>query len=207
MTVGDLLRLGLVGLIGNAGGAAVVTGFTLYLAPTVLSAGEYAELQRRSIPALVVFTVTALVFGAWWVWLRPFAPIARWLAEDRAPTESERKRVLRYPRDWAIRTFTLWMFAAVVGTAAGASVSTSAIPAGVFPTVLGAGMTCAVQYLMVERAIRPITALVLAGSEPPPVGRSRRGCAVERLLGTGYGSAAARHRNLRRLRSRGGGVR
>lgn len=63
MTVGVLARLGVVALIGNAGGAAVVTGFALYLAPTVLSADEYGELQRRSVPALVVFTVSALVFG------------------------------------------------------------------------------------------------------------------------------------------------
>ena len=167
MTVGVLRRLALVAIIGNAGGAAVVTGFAFYLAPTVLSADEYAELQRRSVPALVIFTVSALLFGGWWVWWRPFAPIARWLAEDRAPTESERKRVLRYPRAWAIRTFVIWMFAAAVGAAAGVSVSTRAIPASLLPTVLGAGMTCAVQYLMVERAMRPITALVLAGSEPP----------------------------------------
>ncbi|MDT5319243.1 MAG: adenylate cyclase [Mycobacterium sp.] len=167
MTVGILSRLGLVALIGNAGGAAVMTGFAFYLAPTVLSADEYGELQRRSVPALVIFTVSALLFGGWWVWWRPFAPIARWLAEDRAPTESERKRVLRHPRDWAIRIFVIWMFAAAVGAAAGGSVSTRAIPASLLSTVLGAGMTCAVQYLMVERAMRPITALVLAGSEPP----------------------------------------
>ena len=167
MTVGILSRLGLVALIGNAGGAAVVTVFALYLAPTVLTADEYGELQRRSVPALVVFTLSALIFGTWWVGWRPFAPIARWLAEDQPPTESERTRVLRYPRDWAIRTFVIWMFAAAVATAAGASVSTRAIPAAILPTVLGAGMTCAVQYLIVERTMRPITALVLAGSEPP----------------------------------------
>jgi adenylate cyclase len=160
-------QLGWVALIGNAGGSVVVTGFAFYLAPTVLAADEYGELQRRGVPALVVFTVSAMAFGAWWVGWRLFAPIARWLAEDRAPTESERKRVLRYPRDWAIRTFVIWMFAAVVGTSAAASVSTSAIPAAIFPTMLGAAMTCAVQYLMVERAMRPITALVLTDSEPP----------------------------------------
>ncbi|MGH3558737.1 MAG: adenylate/guanylate cyclase domain-containing protein, partial [Mycobacterium sp.] len=120
-----------------------------------------------SLPALVVFTVTALAFGTWWVVWRPFAPIARWLAEDRAPTQSDRNRVLGHPRDWAIRTFAIWMLAAVVGTSAGASVSTNAIPTTVLLTVLGAAMTCAVQYLMVERAMRPITALVLADSEPP----------------------------------------
>ena len=167
LTVGVVRRLALVALIGNAGGAAVVTGFVFYLAPTVLTADEYGELQRRSVPALVVFTVSALAFGGWWVWWRPFAPIARWLAEDRAPTGSEREHVLRYSRDWAIRTFTIWMFAAVVATSAGASVSTRAIPASILPTVLGAGMTCAVQYLMVERTMRPITALVLTGSAPP----------------------------------------
>src|ERR1700732_2836878 len=101
MTVGGVLRLGLIAIIGNAGSAAVVTGFVFYLAPTVLAADEYAELQRHSVPALVVVTVCALPFGTWWVGWRPFAPIARWLAEDRAPTESERERVLRYPRAWA----------------------------------------------------------------------------------------------------------
>lgn len=80
-----LVRLVLVGLLGNAGSAAVVTVFGLYLAPTVLAADEYAELQRRSLPALVIFTVTALIFAAWWVVWRPFAPIARWLADDRLP--------------------------------------------------------------------------------------------------------------------------
>ena len=167
MTAGVLRRLALVAIIGNGGSAVVVTGFVFYLAPTVLAADEYGELQRRSVPVLVVFTVSALAFGTWWVGWQLFAPIARWLAEDRPPTESERERVLRYPRDWAIRTFVIWMLADVVGTSAGASVSTSAIPASFFPTVLGAGMTCAVQYLMVERAMRPITALALTDSEPP----------------------------------------
>jgi adenylate cyclase len=187
MTVGVLLRLGVVALLGNAGGAAVVTVFSLYLAPTVLSADEYGDLQRRSVPALVVFTATALIFGTWWVGWRPFAQIARWLAEDRPPTESERTRVLRYPRDWAIRSFTLWMVAAVVGISAGASVSTSAIPVSLLPTVLGAAMTCAVQYLMVERAMRPITALVLAGSEPPQLASPGVGVRLSAFwaLGTG----------------------
>jgi adenylate cyclase len=187
MTVGVLRRLALVAIIGNAGGAAVVTGFVFYLAPTVLTADEYAELQRRGVPALAIFTVSALAFGAWWVWWRPFAPLASWLAEDQPPTQSERERVLRYPRAWAIRTFVIWMFAAVVGTSAGVSVSTSAIPASIFPTVLGAGMTCALQYLMVERAMRPITALVLTDSEPPRLASPGVGVRLSAFwaLGTG----------------------
>jgi adenylate cyclase len=182
-----LVRLALVGFLGNAVSSAVVTIFSVYLAPTVLAPGEYAVLQRRSVLALVVFTVLALAFGAWWVWWHPFAPIARWLAEDRAPTESERKRVLRYSRDWAIRTFVIWMCAGAVGMAAGASVSTSAIPASVLPTVLGAGMTCALQYLMVERAMRPITALALADCEPPRAGSPGVGLRLSAFwaLGTG----------------------
>jgi len=161
------LRLGLVAILGNAGGAAVVTGFALYLAPTVLTTDEYAELQRRSVPALIVFTVAAMIFGGWWVWWRPFAPIARWLGEDRTPTESERRRVLLQPRDWAIRVFVIWMFAGVVATVAGVGVATKAVPASVMPSVLGGAMTCAVQYLLVERAMRPITAVVLADGDPP----------------------------------------
>jgi adenylate cyclase len=166
-TLGVLPRLGLIAILSNAASAAVVTGFDFYLAPNVVAADQYGELQRRSVSVLVVFTVVALIFGAWWVWWRPFAPIARLLAEDRPPTEFERERVLRYPRDWAIRTFAIWMVADAVGTSTAATVSTSAIAPSLFSTVLGAGMTCAVQYLMVERAMRPITALVLAGSEPP----------------------------------------
>ncbi len=38
MTAGVVRRLGLVALIGNAGGSVVVTGFAFYLAPTVLAA-------------------------------------------------------------------------------------------------------------------------------------------------------------------------
>jgi adenylate cyclase len=187
MTVGVMLRLVLVALIGNAGGSAVVTGFAFYLAPTVLAADKYAELQRRGVPALVVFTVSAMAFGAWWVGWRLFAPIARWLGEDRAPTDSERKRVLRYPRDWTIRTFVIWMFAAIVGASAGASVSARAIPAGIVPMVLGAAMTCAVQYLVVERAMRPITALVLADGKPPQLASPGVGVRLSAFwaLGTG----------------------
>jgi adenylate cyclase len=48
-------------------------------------------------------------------------------------------------------------------------------------------MTCAVQYLMVERAMRPITALVLAGSEPPRSGSPGVGVRLSAFwaLGTG----------------------
>ena len=180
-------RLGLVGLLGNAGSAAVVIFLTLYLAPTVLTPGESALLQQRSLPTLVVFTAAALVFGAWWVWLHPFAPIARWLAEDRAPTESERKRVLRYARDWALRTLVIWVCGVAVSAAADLRVSARAIPADLFLTVLGTAMTCAVQYLLVERTMRPITALVLADSEPPRPGGPGVGMRLSAFWGLGTG--------------------
>jgi len=182
-----IVRLALIGLLGNAGSAAVVSVFTLYLAPTVLAVGDYAVFQQRSLLTQVVFTVSALVFGTWWVWWHPFAPIARWLAKDRVPTESERTRVLRYARDWAVRTLVIWMCGAAVGVVTDVSVSAKTIPADVLLAVLGAAMTCAVQYLLVERAMRPITALVLADSELPRAGGPGVGMRLSAFWGLGTG--------------------
>jgi hypothetical protein len=81
----------LIAIIGNAASAAVVTGFDFYLAPTMVAADQYGELQRRSVSVLIVFTMAALVFGGWWVWWRPFAPIARW-ARRRPAADGVRTR-------------------------------------------------------------------------------------------------------------------
>jgi adenylate cyclase len=160
-------QLALIGLLTNTFSAGTVTGFILYLGPTTLTSEQLSELQRITIPVVVVWTMSALAVASWLIWRRGFDPILRWAAQDRPATPVERDRVLRYPRRWATHAFVVWLSGAVVVAAASATVSRSVIAPSIVSTILAGAMSCSLQYLRVERTMRPITARALANSRPP----------------------------------------
>jgi adenylate cyclase len=160
-------QLALIGLLTNTFSAGTVTGFMLYLGPTTLTSEQLSELQRITIPVVIVWTMSALAVAAWLIWRRGFDPILRWAAQDRPTTPVERDRVLRYPRRWATHAFVVWLSGAVVVAAASATVSRSVIAPSIVSTILAGAMSCSLQYLRVERTMRPITARALANSRPP----------------------------------------
>ena len=82
---------------------------------------------------------------------------------------AERDLALRSPRDQALLGFAFWVAAAVIFAALitvrdGLSTSTWRVAVGI---TLGGLSTCALVYLLVERALRPEFAVVLAGRGVP----------------------------------------
>ncbi len=159
-------RLSVVGGAGNGVGGLVVVAFLLFVFPSTLEADQVEEITLRSAILFALFAAVALPVGRELIQRRPLRAIVA-ILDDRAVTEAERRRALRYPLDWAFRSFGVWVFGAVVSVAVNASVDLVVAMAGAITVVLGALTACSLQYLLVERVMRPLTALVLAGGSPP----------------------------------------
>ena len=160
-------RLAWYGLLANAVGAVFVLAFLIYLGPSRITDAEFEALLERSIPGFVAFMVVALPFGRWWAAVQPFRPIQRWLRAERPASAEERAVVLRYPLVWARRSAVIWAAGALGFAAINATlglVNTVGIAA---MTGLGGLASCSLQYLVVERLMRPVTARALAGGAPP----------------------------------------
>jgi adenylate cyclase len=113
---------------------------------------------------LVVFTP----LGSWWG-LKRLRKARAWLEEDRAPTEAERKIVLRGPRRIVTVHVFIWSLAALLfGTVNfllakdGFSDKVEAAFRVSSLIVFGGLVTCAFVYLISERQLRPAAARALA---------------------------------------------
>ena len=160
-------RLAWYGLFANAAGAVFVLAFLIYLGPSRITDAEFDALLERTIPGFIAFMVVALPFGRWWAAVQPFRPIDRWLRAERPANVDERAAVLRYPLVWARRSAVIWAAGAIGFAAVNVSlgwVNTVGIAA---MTALGGLASCSLQYLVVERLMRPVTARALAGGSPP----------------------------------------
>jgi adenylate cyclase len=155
-----------VGFLANGVGAVVVVLFLVLLTPGQVSGNELNDVLLRSGILFAIYLPVSLVVGRWWAGRRPFLPIRDWLESGRPATDADRRRVLRYPAVWTWRTSLFWIF----GAALFAAINTGLGPLnllGLVSTALLGGLTsCALQYLMVERVMRPVTVIVLAGSGP-----------------------------------------
>ena len=173
MTGGELARrtrrrLTPVGGLGNGIGASVVIAFILFLSPGAVSEEQYDESVRENLPLFIAYMVIVLPLGGWWIQFRPFAPIARWLEDERPASDDERELVLRYPRDWAWKVTIPWAVGALIFIVVNLDeLGLDLALTGAATIVLGGVTACALQYLLVERILRPITALALAGGPPP----------------------------------------
>ena len=105
------------------------------------------------------------------LWVRwHFGHTCGWALEGRPPTAHERQALLHEPWRMAARPFVLWLFAttaisagvAVRGTYGGEQIADLAQI-----MVIGGVAVCAVSYLVLEQAYRPLFACALAGEAPP----------------------------------------
>jgi adenylate cyclase len=125
-----------------------------------------------------LYVVIAVVIG-YQIGRRHFAPIRRWLAEDRAPSGHERALVLGLPRRTATLAAVGWLTAGGFFGIVTATHHPAVYVAGTVLGILLAGLTsAAVTFLLCERTMRPVFALALAGEVP-----SEREAAA--TLGTG----------------------
>lgn len=186
----SLLTTALV-LTANVVGAAVVLCFALFALPT-------PDFGARNDDVIVVNLVTALAYIALsllvgTVWGRRRIDggrhgMASWLREDRAPTATERRLVLRAPLRLMVVECVLWGTAVLLFTLVDLVVFSGLLALGVGLTVLLGGVTTsAACYLLAELALRPVAARALAAGDS-----SRRGVpgvatrwALAWALGTG----------------------
>jgi adenylate cyclase len=163
-------RLALFGGTANLIGASGVLLFITYLAPNTLSDSQIDRVVDLW-PVFVLYMALTLPLGWLLITRRPFRPIAGWLRSGRPADTAMQKRVLRYPRNWALAASIPWMGGALIafGTAA-ARIDVSVAAAGATGIVAGGLTSCSLQYLVVESIMRPVTASALAGGPPPTPG-------------------------------------
>ena len=161
-------RLTWAGFLANGVGAVITFLFVAFLAPGQVSSAELEDAAWRTIPLFLCVLAFTLPFGRWWAARLPMRPIEDWLRSGRDAGDAERRAILRYPLVWAIRSAAIWLVGAL--SFGLINVSLGAVNSiGIFLIVALGGITaCALQYLVVERIVRPITARALAGGAPPP---------------------------------------
>ena len=159
-------RLFWVGLISNGVGALIVFTFTALLVPGQISSDELADVTLQNLVGFALYMPFSLAVGRWWAGLRPVEPIIEWLESGRPANSGDRIRVLRYPATWMARSSVFWVIGGTLFALLNEDLG--AVPMlTIFATVLMGGVTaCALQYLMVERVMRPATALALADGQP-----------------------------------------
>jgi adenylate cyclase len=122
--------------------------------------------------------------------------IADWLAARRPPSATERALVLALPRQAALLAAAGWLLASLVFGIVTATHHPAVYVAGVVLGIQLAGLTsAAATYLLAERSLRPVFALVFAG-EPDsrlagdPVVGTRPRLLVSWALGSGVALVA-----------------
>jgi adenylate cyclase len=172
-------RLILWGAPANAGGVAVLALLFALLRPT---GGDWV------VDAVVLALYLPVAFAVGIAWRRRrYAPVERWLCEERPATDAERQLVLRQPMEGVITSAPFWAIAAVLFAALNLGESaTGAIAIGA-TGILGGATTCALLYLLHERVFRPVTARALeAGAPERPVAPGVAGrLTMAWTLGTG----------------------
>ena len=149
------------GLLANGIGATLAFVYLGIISPPQPAPpGGEAVLFLGVAP---VYFVAAMVVGHL-LGKRRFRGIGRWLAEQRPPTDDERRVVLGLPSHAAASAALGWGGAALLFGVVTATHHPPVYVAGVALGILLAGViTTAATFLLVERAVRPVFARALAG--------------------------------------------
>ena len=159
-----MVRFGLA----NLAGAVLVFVYLTLLSPDSEGALPEARDQYLSLATFVGFMAVVLPAG-FLLGTRQLARAGSWLPEGRIPTAAEREATLQLPWRFVLNALLFWSLAPVVFGFLNVVVlenTASIVLRNTVGTVLGALTTAALTFLVVERALRPVFALALAG-EPP----------------------------------------
>jgi adenylate cyclase len=185
----DLIRIRLSHIGWTAAGAGTLVVFLAigFLVPLFGSLHQLGRLVLINGPLVAVYFLLSAVlitrrFG------RRVSEALAWVREDRPPDEREHQDTLGLAA-YAVKLDALaWIVAGVVFGALNSILFSPAIGALILATIwLGGDTTCALDYLLYERALRPVTACALAARPGraclAPGVRARLGMAWS--LGTG----------------------
>jgi adenylate cyclase len=134
----------------------------------VLPAPHGADPGDHLIPNLVglaVYMPTTLVLGSYLA-RRWSAYHSDWIREGRDPDAEERRVILGTPAHCLRLNATFWLGALVLFSAINLPASPDLALHVATTIALGGVTTCAVAYLLIERYLRPITAIALASATP-----------------------------------------
>jgi adenylate cyclase len=159
-------RLNWVGFLSNGIGALIVFVYFVFLTPGRYNESELHDIAVRNGIAFAIMLPPSLALGRWWAGKKPFDPIEEWLRSGRPATDADRRMVLRYPAVWAWRTGLFWAGGALLFAVINVSLGLVSMAGIAFTAFLGGITSCSLQYLMVERVMRPVTVVALAGSRP-----------------------------------------
>ncbi|MDQ1466887.1 MAG: adenylate cyclase [Actinomycetota bacterium] len=157
-------RLASICTIANLSGAIFVFLYLVEIAPS--------QRQRHGAApdaiAFSVFAVCAFALEAWWSqvsWNRALD----WLSDRRTPSARERDATLRLPMQEAARSSIAWGVAAAFFALFDVVVDGTGLQAiRVAATIVDGGLiTCAIVFLLFERALKPVFADALRGECAP----------------------------------------
>src|SRR5215210_2601275 len=172
------LRIEVAEMLASGLGAVDVFLLLWWVLPKPSHDADPETLLAVNAAAFVVFLLVAGVAGTVWG-RRSFVSSTRWLHDERPPTEVERSMVLRQPLVCAGLDGLGWVVGAVVFALINVPASTE-LAFHIGSTILMGGLTCtALSYLLVERALRPVTAEALAAG---PIRRPKGPGVAARLL-------------------------
>ena len=158
------ILLTLVIVVANVVGAAVVFVSALWILPTP-PLDDLDQVRLVNLVAAGLYVLVAVPIGIVWgnLSMRGMLAAAR---QERAPTDQERRLVLRGPIRVGVRMGALWAVAAVVFAALNARYSLLLALEVAITVALAGVTTTAVGYLLTERLLRPVTARVLKADAP-----------------------------------------
>src|SRR5919108_3303899 len=174
-------RLDLVGWTANAAGMLVVGASIVFLTPIFVDETDFVALAVVNIPVAVACYV-AVGFAIEVHFNRRIRPKhLEWVAAGREPSEREHQVALGLAVENAKASALGWMLGGLIFVPLNGFLHSWSFAAVVGATGwLGGETTCAIVYLLSERALRPLTAHALAAR---PVEQTRAPGVRERLLG------------------------
>ena len=180
-------RLTRMGWIHGVAGAVVVFQSVGFLIPIFIDPGERADLALLNGPLIAVYVLVAGLISMR-LWQRHFDARTQWLLEGRDPDEDEHRLTLQMASDAAKITGATWLLAGALFFVLNAAAHSWEFAAMALATVwLGGETASALDYLLSERILRPVTARALEARLPdgPVAPGVRRRLAMAWSLGTG----------------------
>jgi adenylate cyclase len=158
-------------ILANLLGAGVAVVNSLLWGPIFVTDRPSGPPIAKTMAIVCVYMLVAVVLSPLQV-RRQFKPVRRWLAAERPPTTEERAAALRLPA-LAAANGTIWW----IGSAVLLVILEPLVLGAHFPLIKSeigiiacATTAAALTYLLVERVMRPLYAVLLAGEMArPPV--------------------------------------
>src|SRR5918996_364253 len=158
-------RLSLVGWLANTAGIVVIVAAVSFMLPVFLGDMDPTTGLWQLGVGAVAFVAAG--FGLSWYGRRAQAAALGWIADGREPTEREHELTLRLATTEVLAAGAVWavgsvLFGVLYWLTESASFGAIVLAGG----WLGGETTCALYYLLLERALRPLTALTLDARLP-----------------------------------------